>query len=249
VTSNGEAAIGVFAGAPLEVPYEETASAPNLGEGNMMRIITGKSAPFIIATYTDNLIFFLLPFIVFISAADFKNGTVKNLLSSGTNRVKYYFAKLIMITGASIFLILLNLFVTIITATIKNGFKGSFNIAWLSQIAEIYLPQLYLLFVFGCIGVFFIFIFKNTAALNTIYIAYSFLPVIIISILLSFSEKFEFLPEYDLVLNMKSFAYSSEMDIVNFMAPNLTRTLILGGVYIIACTIGGIALFRKSEVK
>jgi len=238
---------------PVDVPYETFVDAPHFGEGAMIRIITGKSAPFILATNTDNLIFFLLPFIVFLIAADFTGGTVKNLLSSGVNRVKYYSAKLILIGGTCIALMILNLIVIIVTATIANGFRGNFDFEFIYQIVKMYTPQLFLLFVFGCIGIFLIFTLKNSVALNTIYIAYVVAPMIILSILQTMSERsetfkiFENAPAYDLVINMKTFAYTSGID--QFMLPNLSRTLILGSIYIILCTIGGILLFRKAEIK
>jgi hypothetical protein len=105
---------------------------------------------------------------------------------------------------------------------------------------------MYLLFAFGCVGTFLIFAIKNTAALNTVYIAFSFVPIVALTILSEYSERFENLPYYDLVINMKSFAFSCDIAAIQ---PDLTRALILGGIYITACTIGGIALFRKSEVK
>jgi hypothetical protein len=204
---------------------------------------TGKAAPIILAGYTDNLIYFLLPFIVFIIAADFSHGAVKNVFASGTNRGKYYFAKQILVAGASVVLILLNLIIIIVTAIIVNGFGGSFDLEFIKQLAEIYLPQLFLLFTFGCIGTFLTFTFKSTAIMNTVYIVYTLAPMII---LLMLSQKYDSLYNYDLILNMKSFAYIGQNVLMN---PSLTKAVFLGGVYISACTIGGILLFRKAEIK
>jgi hypothetical protein len=187
---------------------------------------------------------------VFISAADFKTNTVKNLLAGGVSRTKYYLAKLILTAGMCVFMMLFFLIMSIIIATILNGFGGDFNMAFIKQIAKIYLPQLYLLFTFGSIGTFLIFTIKNTASLNTIYIALTIAPMIILSI------AGRDLIRYDLILAMQYFAIDEIYTTVFGIEitgtrdfSNLNIILMLAGVYILVTTIGGIMLFRKAEIK
>jgi ABC-2 type transport system permease protein len=213
--------------------------------------MTGRNAPILIASYSDNLVYFLLAFIVFITSADFKNGAVKNLLSCGVSRTKYYFAKLVLVAVVSAVLMLFFFVTAIVTATIFNGFGESVDAEYFITIAEIYLPQLYLLFAFGCVGTFLIFTIKNTAALNTIYIAFTIVPMMVLSMASTVDRT---LIDYDLIFNMKWFAIDKVYPIVgieslNPPATNLPRALILGGAWILTSTVGGILLFKKAEIK
>ncbi|MCL1831758.1 MAG: ABC transporter permease [Oscillospiraceae bacterium] len=217
-----------------------------LGGGAYIESMTGKSAPLQLASYTVGLIYFLLAFIVFIASADFSSGAVKNLVSSGVSRNKYYLSKLILVAGASVMLILLNIIIMMITASVYQnaGFGGSIDAEYVKLLATMYLPQLYLLLAFGCVGLFLTFAFKRTAILNTVYIAFTIVPMMALSLLSEYPDRN--LIDYDLAVNMQYWGfYGHEM----LTQPSLPRTLILGGVCIIASVTGGIMLFRKAEIK
>ena len=204
--------------------------------------LTGKTAPLPMAQGTDILIYILLPFIVFIAAADFSHGTVKNLM--GTSRIKYYLSKLILTGISCVLIFLLYILLSITAATIMNGFGGTFDLQFILDIAKIYLPQIFLLFAYSCIGVFLAFTFKRTAILNSIYIAFSVVPAILIMILTNINQKFAYLMNYDLLSSMKLFGYPD-----NVVSHDLARAMLLGLAYILITTVGGILLFRKSEIK
>jgi len=207
--------------------------------------INGYLAPFVLASSSDNAIWFILPFLVFFITSDFANGAVKNLLSSGSSRLKYYGAKIILITGVTIILWLLYILIPFITATIWRGFDGAFNAKFLWEVLKIYLPQLYLMYAITFIGLFIAFAFRRTATLNTLYIAAMFAPSLVSYIVYNFNEKLgELIMKWSIVTNMQMFAYPD-----GAVPPSLPRTLILGGVVIIAGAIGGILLFRRAEIK
>ena len=58
--------------------------------------LTGSAVPLIMMRANDNLLYILLPIIIFIASVDFSSGTVKNILINGISRTKYYFSKLIL---------------------------------------------------------------------------------------------------------------------------------------------------------
>jgi ABC-type transport system involved in multi-copper enzyme maturation permease subunit len=208
------------------------------------QIMTGNHVPFSFAAVTDNLIYFMLPFIAIIAAADFSNGAVKNLISSGISRNKYFFAKFILLALFCVILMVIYVILPIILGTVINGFDGEFNIEFIKDVAKIYLPQFFLVFAFVCIGLFISFTFKSVAALNTIYIMFSLLPTIVLAILVEFNDKFFELMNYIPVFAIKSFAIPGSIATSDFV-----KMMITGCVYIVVCTVGGILLFRKAEIK
>lgn len=249
VLSNASANVGVNINS-IQKPDEYTTIISDDGSEVYIygvperEIITGKIAPFVMAETSDNLIYFMLPFIVFIAAADFSNGTVKNLLWGGVPRIRYFLSKLILTAAVCLILSVINIAVPIITATIMNGFGGNFNLQFITDVLEVYLPQTYLLFAFSCAGVFIIFAAKKTAILNTIYIALSVVPILLVLILSEFNDWFLKLMDYDIVSNMKMFAYPD-----GTIPPDLNRAVLIGAVFIAVSVIGGILAFRKSEIK
>jgi ABC-2 type transport system permease protein len=204
---------------------------------------TGRIAPFQMASSTDILVWFMLPFIVFIAASDFSQGAVKNLLAGGSSRMKYYIAKLILSAVICMVLTLFFIVLSILFGTMTNGFGGRFDAGYVGEVLKVYLPQTFLLFAYTCIGIFLAFTFKKVAVLNTVYIAFAFVPSLTILILSDFSEKFIKLSEYDLYINIKACANAGLVDV------DYTKLMILGSAYILTTTIGGMLLFRKSEIK
>ena len=253
IASSGRGQIGVSFedhSAENENNYYETIITP---EGNQIMvysppevIMTGRAAPFKVAEMSDNIIFFLLPFLVIVAAADFSRGMVKNTIAGGTSRTKYYASKLILSGLICIALFLVYIIVPIIGGTIINGFGGSFDLEFLGELIKVYLPQLFLIFAYACIGMFITFTLKSKAALISIYLACTFVPSLLIFITGSFNDRIYNLANYLIPANIQSFGYPEGMMPVD---ADLTRALILGGLYILTCTIGGILLFRKAEIK
>ena len=218
--------IGIFGTAPDEIPEP----------------FTGYSAPFEVANTTDNLIWFTLPIIVFIAAADFTGGAMKNSFAGGVGRVEYYFAKLVLSGISLVIMLMLYITLPIIIASAVYGFGGEFNLMFIGSILKICLPQFLLAFVFVSVGIFLSLTFKKSAILCVIYFAFAFYPVIIAQMLIS---KFPNLLNYDLISNMKAHASPGGI----FGEPDIIRTILLSCGFILTSIIGGILLFRKAEIK
>ncbi|MCL2037231.1 MAG: ABC transporter permease [Oscillospiraceae bacterium] len=209
--------------------------------------VTGREAPGRLVSVTDNIIYFMLPMLVFILTADFSCSTIKNHFSSGTSRNKYFMAKLTLTATVTALLSLMYVIIPIILATLLHGFGGEFDLAFIRKTAAVYLPQFCLVFAFVCIGVFLSFAFKRTATLNTLYIVATLAPMMIIMVLAEINTKFMDLAKYDLVMNIKAFAFGEESGY--FVSADPTRTVILSAVVVLVSLIGGFLLFRKAEIK
>ena len=205
---------------------------------------TGSTAAFEMMEGTDTLLYFLLPIIIFIAAADFSTDTVKNVLSNGVPRVKYYLSKLILSCAFCFLFLLLNIMVPIVTATILRGFGGAFNVDFILRLLRPFSAQLFMCIAVTCVGIFFVFTTKRTAAVNGAYISFCLLPMLIIYIFFTLNEKLEFLFKYDVISNIRMLVH---IDVAN--STDIIRAFVVGAFYILASTIGGILIFRESEIK
>ncbi len=207
-------------------------------------IFTGTTAAFEMMKAGDNLLYFLLPFIIFIGAADFSSGTAKNVLANGINRTKYYLSKLISTSVVCFLLMLIMVVVSIVCGTIKNGFGGTFDMDFIIRLSKPFFTQLLLCLGVNSVAIFFTFVTRRTAAVNGIFIAFCTVPLLVVAILADINSDLDVLAKFDVVANIRM--------VVPFDAlatADLIRVLAIGTFYILASTIGGIYLFRRSEIK
>lgn len=205
---------------------------------------TGMTIPFMMASATTNLTYFILPLLICIAGTDFSCGAVRNTLSRGISRTMYYFAKLVPVLILTVIIQLLNLVVPIIVATVRNGFGGDFTVEWLVSVLKPYGIQVLLLLAFACVGIFIVFLTKRTAAINAVFIAFTMVPQILFMIAAAISPKLEGLMNYDMNVNLSALSNYSQL-----ATEDITRAILLGVFYILVSTGFGILLFRKSDIK
>jgi len=188
--------------------------------------------------------FFLLAFIIFICSADFSSGTAKNVISHGISRIKYYFAKLILSCIFCFVALLSGVILSVVMAVIFSDFGGIiFSVEFFEHLMQAFYAQLFICVAITCIGVFCAFSTKNTAAVIGAYLAFYFIPPFIIQILINLNEDFRILYNYDLGTNIRMLANidtTSQTDII--------RAFVIGGSYMLLSTIGGIVIFKNSEI-
>jgi ABC-2 type transport system permease protein len=205
---------------------------------------TGMTAPFELMTVTDNLLYFILPFIIFVGSTDFSVGTAKNVLANGVPRIKYYLAKLILSCIFCTGVLLVNITLPVIVGTIKSGFGGTFGMDFVGKVIRPFAAQLFMCIAVTCVGVFFVFVTKRTAAVNGAYIAFCFIPLLLVFTLNEIFGNLSYLFDYDVPMNIRML-----LNIDSASSTDIARAFAIGGFYILASTIGGIAVFRRSEIK
>lgn len=214
------------------------------GIEEVVQQLTGIIAPLIIMKGNDNLLYFLLPIIIFIASVDFSSGTAKNVLSNGVSRTKYYFSKLILSMLFCTVILASSIVIPTIIVTLMNGFGGEFDLEFISQVLNAFGLQLFLFFVVTSIGIFFVFTTKRTAAVNGLYIAFCLAPMLLIILLYSISEKFSKLLDYEMVMNIRIAANVNSM-----VSDEIIKIIIVGLVYLVTSLVGGLVLFRKCDIK
>ena len=202
--------------------------------------IVGGNVPQLMMGNAETVLVFSLPFVLFIAATDFGSGTVKNVLSSGASRLKYYTSKLLLCWVFALLLYLAHLSIPTIVITLANGFGDNFAYGTLGA----FLGQILFVLAITALGVFLTFTSKKSAAVIGGYLALLFLPPIVVSLLMQIDRRLLNLMHYDLVHNFIGFANYTALP-----TSYIIRAIIIGFSVLIASTIGGMALFRKAEIK
>ena len=218
--------------------------AINTNDGDIFASLTGATAPFWVMSASDTLRIFLLPFIIFIAAADFSSSTVINTLSSGESRAKYYLSKLTLSCVFTTFMVLVTIVLSTVFATIGSGFGGEFNSDFVLRLLQMFGAQTFMYIALTCVGVFFVFTTKNAAAVIGAFLAFCFVPTMLIAVLAAGNESLALLFNFDMAMNMSRLASMETM-----ATTDVAGAFALGGVYIAASTLGGMLLFKKCEVK
>ena len=228
--------------------HTESLLSTNFGGESDSVLITGITAPFEMMSNSDTTLFFLLVFIVIIAVFDFSSGTAKNVLTSGVSRMEYYFAKLVLSLLFCFAISFLMVAVSSVSATIVRGFGGAFDMAFFGSLLRTFAAQLLILFAITCMGVFFVFTVKNVVAFVGLFLAFGLLPQLIIAFIASFFNE-------DTISVLWFFHFDlwgSAVRVARIGAmgtSDVIVALLIGVFYIAISTLGGIMLFKRSEIK
>lgn len=215
----------------------------NVGDTTLRN--TGINMPFYLMQITSNVIFAIIPTVIFIGADDFSTGAVKNVLTSGTSRIQYYASKLILSFLFCIFLFGLHILGGTIIVTIIRGFGGTFDMDFVISVLKPFLAQLFLLLAVASVGMFFVFVTRKTSDVTGWFVAFIMAPSpLIVQLLAPINERFINLLDFELVTMIAQLSSFTELS-----TGDITRILLTGAAYILISTIAGIMLFRKCEIK
>ena len=191
----------------------------------------------------NNIAFIFLVGIVVTAMAAFSSGAVKNELTIGIGRTKFYFSKWLLTCLLSISAMLIFLAMFIIFATFVDGF-GYWGDGYLAEVLTSFGLQSILAIAFSSIGVFFSFVTRKAAAVNGLYIAFMLVPTFIIALL---AEAFP--RAMDFVVYDMSFLFGVFATAANQPTADIVRGVIIGLGYILVSTVAGVLLFRKAEIR
>ena len=195
-------------------------------------------------TRTDNTAFFLLPLIVLAAAPIFTFGTVKNDVAWGICRTKLYLAKLLISVVLCVFMLVFYMGTGMGMATVLNGFGGPVPEGFWLNMFQVLGAQLFLLLAMTCVGVFLIFWTKNTAAAISIFISLWAVPTVVVLYLHNAGWDVLWLLDFDLFIGVNRLGFLSQLE-----TRSIVTILSAGAAYIVFTTLGGIALFRRAEIK
>ena len=204
----------------------------------------GARSAALLYTRTDNTIFFMLPLIILAAAPIFTFGTVKNDVAWGICRTKLYLSKLIVSLGLCVLLMLLYMGAGMLLATVLNGFGGPVPSEYWINLFQTVGAQLFMMFAVTCFGVFLVFTSKNTTIATSLYIGIFIIPSMVIMLLLDAGVNVIWLLDFDLMMGVNRLGFFDQLE-----TRTILTTLGVGAGYILVTTMGGIALFRRAEIK
>ena len=189
---------------------------------------------------SDIILYFILPVIGFISVIDFSSSAVKNVLATGTNRIKYYFSKLILSCLVVAAMFISFILIPTIIITIARGFGDGFAEGTLVML----LGRFLLVMAATSFAVMLSFVTKKAAAMTGIYLAALLAPPMILLILAQINDMF-----WDW-LNFEFLSSFGNLDVqMNLPTADTVRIFILGAVILVGSIIIGIMSFRKAEIE
>ncbi|MCL2405475.1 MAG: ABC transporter permease [Defluviitaleaceae bacterium] len=192
----------------------------------------------------ENMFFFLLPIIIVVAGAIFTHGTVKNDVSFGISRTQLYMSKLLLSMIISALFLVFYIASGVIIAAIVGGLGSPAPTGHWANFVQVIGAQYVLITAMICIGTFLAFTTKRTAAVNGAYIAIIFVPALVISILSVANPSLERLFDFNItsqVMNLSNIRY--------MQASEIATALGVGVFWILVTTLGGLALFKRTEIK
>ena len=189
-----------------------------------------------------NLYYFIVFIVYGVLAADISNKTIKNTLSSISDKRKYFLSKLIFILSAATLLIFLNTLFFYGINMIVNGEKYSVSLLRMLEATLLQLPILLGLTAFLTLIVY---IFKSGAWYNSI----ALLGIILFQTILSLSNSLlkcsaitTYLKKYEAQVALYKLAVHPE-------TYHTIVCVIMGIGMFLASVIASYYIFKKSEIK
>ena len=189
-----------------------------------------------------NLYYFIVFIVYGVLAADISNKTIKNTLSSISDKRKYFLSKLIFILSAATLLIFLN---TLFFYGINMIVKGEKYSVSLLRMLEATLLQLPILLGLTAFLTLIVYIFKSGAWYNSIALLGIILFQTILSLinsLLKCSAITTYLKKYEAQVALYKLAVHPE-------TYHTIVCIIMGIVMFLASVIASYYIFKKSEIK
>lgn len=186
-------------------------------------------------------ILFMVMFVMVVMSG-FSSGAIKNELTTGIGRGKFYLSKFILSVFLCLFLQLFNFGVTVLLALPMDG-MGEWG-GSITYLVQSFALQSLIMVGLVSVGIFICFVTQKTAATIGLFLAFTFVPALVVSLMMvAFENAINFL-NYDLTSQLSFFENISLLEDVQII-----RGVIIGLIYIIVPTIAGIAIFVKGEVK
>ena len=231
--------IFVFRVAPASgIVTEEDIFAP-VAEGYMTTTMGAELA----LGSINSLSFFFLAGIAVVIISVFSSGAIKNEITTGISRTKYYISKWLTCCIFSMFMMILYFSLFIVFASFADGL--SFGIGdYFGEALIAFGLQLLLGIGVTSVGVFLAFVTRKAGATDGIYIAFLMVPSFVIALLdIAFDWAMSF-AMYDMF-----FLYGVFANWANAPTSDIIRGVVVTLGFTIISTVAGIILFRRAEVK
>ena len=206
-------------------------------------VITGADAARMAVSSMEVLIYFFLPLIIMVGMTPFSSSAVKNELTIGFSRGKYYFSKLVTSSILSVAFMLINVLVFVVFGTVRDGF-GYWGSGFGLELLQVFAAQVLFALGFNAVGMFLTFSIRKAGATEGIYIAITLVPQVAVALLtMAFPWAIRIL-DFDITSLFGAFAHMAHMD-----TTEIVRGLLVGLAWLIVPTVAGLAIFQKADIR
>lgn len=200
---------------------------------------------------SSNLTFyylFLIPVVNFI-IADFREGTIKNTISSAISKKLYFITKFVTTVGYTIVSYTACFYLYYAINRMVNGDEYT---STLSAFSKGFFRQLPLMICISCVFCFIAFLVRKMGVFNSLTMLFPFATTLILSIMFGFNEAANSAGEkgFELVEKLSQYEISSMMFklVFDYTDDYLRNTYIICGVLIVLSFVGGYYLFMNREL-
>ena len=186
---------------------------------------------------------FFIPMFVVVAMAAFSSGAVKNELTVGISRGKFYLAKFALSVLLCLLLLVFNLALSVLLALPIDG-AGDWGDGHVANLLQSFGLQALVMLALVSVGIFLSFVTRKTAATIGLFLSFVFVPSLVIAILAEAIEGAMDWLRFDLAAQLQFFSNVSLID-----NAQIIRGVVLAVAFIVVPTVVGLAIFRKAEVK
>jgi ABC-2 type transport system permease protein len=199
-----------------------------------------------IAFSSGDVHLFIAIFTAIFITAEFAQGTMKNVVSKGFSKVQIYLSKVITMTTASFIMIFAMFIIGTLTATIVTGSFGDINGSLILQMLKTGGIELFMHTALTAIFVMVAMTIRNNGGVIAVNIigVMSLSGLIYTALNYLFKNKIDF-SQYSLMNNIRLYNNMNQ----SVTGEDFLRSFLVGAAFLTVVTIGGILIFKKSDVK
>jgi ABC-type transport system involved in multi-copper enzyme maturation permease subunit len=206
----------------------------------------GSGIAYVMLFNVNIVIYFVLPLVVAVASSIFSSGAVKNEIAAGVSRVKFFVAKLILSVLLSVAALTVFIWGGVLAGTLLYG-AGDWSGGYFAYVLKAFGSLTIIITAYCFVAVFLSFAVKNTGAVTGIYIAFSIGPQVILSLVgyaLDNPQLTQTLLRYDLATLVQMYP------VINMLSlEEIVRGYAIAAGYMLAAVAGGVALFKRAEIK
>ena len=206
--------------------------------------VLGQDAIVKIGEGTSMHVLWLAVFVGFFIASEFQNGTIRNVIALGKNRINILFAKIVSACIAIVAILAVNGSVTVICNTVAFGFGSIVITEFLRLSAWNFFMQTIYHSTYATVFTVLAFLSKDSGKTILLCVVYEITTLALGGFLNNFPSgrlayALQFFPQY----------YASEIDDVGFKLPFIINGIIVSLVYIVGSFIIGSIAFKKADIN
>lgn len=207
--------------------------------------LTGSIMPLVFMSDNLTTIYFMTPLLMIIITSDFSVGSIKNLLSTGVSRMKYFRAKFTLMLLFLLTIVLLNIVIPTMLITFSQGFGRMFDTAYLLEILPPILFHIFAMVSVMSVGICFGFIFKKSSITLGAFLAFVSIPSMIVFYLSLLTDiNVDRMARFEIISLLETIP-----NFANLYAGEVRQIVLISSFWLVISVVSSVFLFKKADLK